>query len=124
MEWSGEFIGTDLGLSELKKALENELNRWGKGYELLYMSFKLGVVYAAMKNPKDEVFAVIQLWTYSSKHGELLTKTMTDDMGPAKSEPPKKLLKMLSPTTNEYALNWRKSAWKEFKNIPDEYKEK
>ena len=121
MGWSGEWVSSGLNLKEIKYELEKGLKNWGKDYELLYYSFKFGVVYAAMKAPDGEVFAVVQLWQYSSKKGELTTKTMTDDVGPAKCEPPKKLLKLLSPARTDYAKGWRKAAWSNFKNIPAEY---
>ena len=37
-------------------------------------------------------------------------------------EAPMKLLKMLSPTDNEYTIGWRKAAWSQFKKVPKEYK--
>jgi len=121
MGWGGEWVPTNMGLHGIKQALKEGLEKWGSGYELLYMSFKLGVVYAAMKAPDGEVFAAIQLWQYNSKSGELMTKTMTDASGPYKCEAPKKLLKLLSPTNEKYAIDWRKRAWSKFKNIPKEY---
>jgi hypothetical protein len=122
MGWSGQFVGLDLDLKEIKMFMYNDLKSWGKGFGLLYMSFKFGTVYAAMESPEGEIFAVVQLWKYSKSRGEITTKTMTEHVGPCNFEAPMKLLKMLSPTDSEYAIEWRKSAWSQFKKIPKEYR--
>lgn len=41
--------------------------------------------------------------------GEFYWNSMGETMGPCKTECPKRIINQLSPTDNEYALNWRKA---------------
>ena len=52
-----------------------------------------------------ERFAVVVL--VKRRPGEVITKVMTEDMGPYECAFPLSFLDLLSPTDNEYALNWR-----------------
>lgn len=51
-------------------------------------------------------------------------KDMDETMGPCESHCPERILKLLTPTDNEYALGWRKACWaniekrKARKNLP------
>lgn len=55
-----------------------------------------------------EVFAAICLTSVNNKsYYNFSYKDMTDDMGPCEDKCPKKILKLLSPTDNEYAIEWR-----------------
>lgn len=44
----------------------------------------------------------------SVKDGQFYYKDMTESMGPYQSNCPESILSLLSPTVNEYALDWRK----------------
>ncbi len=57
------------------------------------------------------VFAAIYLTSIDK--GEFSYKDMTEDMGPGEAKAPPLILNLLSPTTNEYASQWRTScrAW-------------
>ena len=44
----------------------------------------------------------------SRSNGEWCYKDMEESTGPCEAQAPQKLLDMLSPTTREYALSWRK----------------
>ena len=52
-----------------------------------------------------ERFAVVVL--VNRRDGMVYTKVMTEDMGPYECAFPLSFLDLLSPTDNEYALNWR-----------------
>lgn len=60
-----------------------------------------------------KVVAFVFLLDYrSSEPGyDIGYKDMDESMGPCESECPERILKILTPTTHEYALAWRKRCW-------------
>jgi len=44
-------------------------------------------------------------------------KDMEEPMGPYYYNCPERILKLLTPTTNEYALKWRKKCWERIKRL-------
>ncbi len=63
------------------------------------------------------VFAVVILLNYyKDGYYNFGYKDMSEDMGPCQSECPERILKLLTPTTSEYANDWRDRCWK---NISD-----
>lgn len=63
-------------------------------------------VYAAIRTSDGrEVFGLVLL---TERHaGILYTKPITDDMGPAEDRCPRRILDLLTPTTEPYAIEWR-----------------
>lgn len=62
------------------------------------------------KTGKTGIFALVCLVRYNKRDREGLIfgyKDMSETMGPSESECPAKILDLLDPTTNEYALAWR-----------------
>ncbi len=58
-----------------------------------------------------EVFAIVckVLWNPRSKSGENFGyKDMTENMGPCEDDCPRHIFDLLSPTSHEYALDWRR----------------
>lgn len=47
----------------------------------------------------------------SIENGEWGYKAMDETSGPYECAAPRSILKLLSPTSNEYALDWRKRCW-------------
>lgn len=83
-------------------------------HKCLASSVGLKVAYAAVeRTPTNgdpvEVFAVIFLLDYAPKEPvySFGYKDMTESEGPCYTECPERILKLLTPTTNEYALKWR-----------------
>lgn len=82
-------------------------------HKCLASSVGLKVAYAAVeRTPVNgdpvEVFAVIFLLGYAPKeHFDFGYKDMTEHDGPYYHECPERILKLLTPTDNEYALKWR-----------------
>ena len=71
------------------------------------------VYYAAAKitdsqKETEEVFAVVSLTSTKTDDGfNFGYKSMTEDMGPGYYDCPESILNLLSPTDDEYALEWR-----------------
>ena len=99
-----------------------------ENYEILKSAMVGSVYYAAVmplkrynketreeeQIPKKEriVFAVVFLTSVNRKdHYNFSYKDMSEDMGPYEYKCPISILKMLSPTKNEYALNWRRQCY-------------
>ena len=116
MGWTGVFnypTKAD-GKPDIKKFLddsfhwESETNK----FSVLKSSMVSSTYYAAIqKEPKDgspsSVFAVVTKTSYSSASGELCYKDMGEDEGPCEDKCPASILKLLTPTDNEFANGWR-----------------
>lgn len=84
-------------------------------YEVLKSSMKGSIYYAAVKKTKFSepekatVFAAICMTSVKLKdHFNFSYKDMDETCGPYYYDCPAGILELLSPTNNEYALNWRK----------------
>lgn len=66
---------------------------------------KLNVAYIAYETKQKEVIAIVCL--LHRKNGYFGYKDMDETMGPFSYDAPAKLLNILTPTTNEWALQWR-----------------
>ncbi len=65
-----------------------------------------GVYYAAMRSAKTgKVWALVVLTDFDN--GEFGYKSMDETCGPCCYDCPISILKLLSPTTDKYALEWR-----------------
>lgn len=105
MGWIGYFVNS------------NEINRkkecdklFSKQYEVLESKMVGNVYYAAIRNKKtNEVTAEVIL---TEKRGrEFFYKAMDETMCPSYYDCPKSILKLLTPTDFEWALEWRKKCW-------------
>lgn len=63
------------------------------------------VVYLAVKLDSGDIRAVVAL--YQLERGEVLEKTIPETYHPYYYKCPKRILDLLTPTTNEDALKWR-----------------
>ena len=123
MGWFGDFVGYDLTREELKTRLyliAGEIAKDNK-LQIVEKCFKSNETYVSFRNREGDVTAVVILYQYHKKEGELSTKTIHENDGPVYYKPTKKLLMSLTPTDKEWANEWRKESWKQFKNIPIEY---
>ena len=87
---------------------ENKDCKW----EILKSAMRGSVYYAACKRTKPDgsshVFGLVCLTSVdNSDYCNFNYKDMSEDMGPRQCDCPKSILKLLSPTDNEYALAWR-----------------
>ena len=65
-------------------------------------------IYEPLPEDEQKVFAVVFLTSVDSKdYFNFAYKDMDESMGPCYYDCPKSILDLLSPTDNEYALNWR-----------------
>lgn len=61
---------------------------------------------------KDDIVGVVVLTRIDRRDGYFMTKVMEETAGPYYYEAPKSILKQLSPTTDENAIQWRQQCWK------------
>lgn len=92
-----------------KAYLDNQLNQ---GLNKVLRSAIVGRTeyYAAVQIPNGDVFAVICLLKYEPRAKDGRTfgyKDMDEACGPYVTRCPKQILVLLTPTTNQYALEWR-----------------
>jgi hypothetical protein len=102
-----EAIATECGESWLARVVDcaRKPLRYEDGY----------AAYAAVRDADDpsRVFGLVVLYSTSTSNWggvngrTLYTKAITEDMGPAEDECPARILKLLTPTENEYASQWR-----------------
>jgi len=94
------------GKVDRKKEIDSKFNE----NDTVVKSAMVGsTYYAAIKNTNtNEVFAYIALTSQDDRHGfNFGYKDMDETCGPYESKCPNSILKLLSPTTNEWALQWR-----------------
>ena len=78
-----------------------------ENFEILEHSLKKNVIYTETKNKKRNIIYA-EVFLYSIKDREISFKGLTEFSGPYNYNCPKKILKMLSPTDDIYALEWRR----------------
>lgn len=93
-------------------------NHWDKDKCIVLKSQMVGSTYYAAIQKKDtgEVFAAIVLTSVDNKdyyNYNFSYKSMDDTYGPNQTDCPKSILKLLSPTDNEVANNWRKQCYEQ-----------
>jgi len=67
---------------------------------------------------KREVFAVVCLLDYKpNDYYNFGYKDMEESEGPYYYNCPERILRLLTPTTNEYALKWRKKCWERIESL-------
>lgn len=94
-----------------QKILDFFKERWdSEKIEILDCSTVKKVAYMAMrKKDTNEVFALVCLINYSREPMyNFGYKDMDETMGPCYYECPERILNLLTPTTFEYAIEWRK----------------
>ena len=102
-----------------KEIKEEIINREFSGCKIHAISIpKWGEAYVAFSNdrltdPNAIHCAVVKIVCNTST--EIGFKVMDESMGPFYYNCPKKILKMLSPTEYENAIEWREECWKNFK---------
>lgn len=66
-----------------------------------------GTFYAAVRNADGETWGLVVLTQWSKGYYNYTYKAMDEGMGPNESKAPARVLDALSPTTSEYATEWR-----------------
>lgn len=94
----------------VKETNDSEIYKW----TILDFAIKNNTLYFVGENKVTKIkMAFVDLFRTSSH--ELFVKNLNEEMGPYESNCPKKILKQLTPTDNEIALEWRKRCWNNFK---------
>ena len=101
------------GSIDRKASLDYELfTRW-EGHENAHKLLKSSMVgttyYAAAQNSKGQIYGLVVLTSMDNNdYFNLRYKDMDETMGPGPDNCPASILKLLSPTDHEWALDWRK----------------
>jgi len=79
-----------------------------KNFKTAYMAYKITDKHLGT----SETIALVCLLSYAPKsYYNFGYKDMDEGCGPCECDCPEKILKLLTPTTNEYALKWREACW-------------
>lgn len=110
MGWTSMYTGfSSKDSKKIKDFLINEWERCGN-FRVLDYSKKGNTVYMAVESfAKKDVFATVTLISFHD--GEFYWKDMDESMGPCQYDCPQRILKKLTPTEYEYALDWRRHCW-------------
>lgn len=99
-------------LSDRKRFLDDNINNGNGNLHVLKSMMRGTVYYAAVKHGND-IFGTVAK-TYLDQ-GELIFDLISEDEGPYYTECPVSILKMLTPTENEYAKQWRDNCYEVIK---------
>lgn len=130
MGWTGLPIcnANKMRMSEIKQLLIDEFTYKFREKDdttvkttVSYISLKFGEAYLACRTIRekeeiiiyDHTFAAVVLWR--ALKNEFMYKAMDESEHPYYYNAPKKLIKMLSSTTSENELEWRKQVLSRFK---------
>lgn len=86
-------------------------------HKVLRSCMKGFTYYAAMEctylngRPREVVGIITLVKLAPKSYYNFSYKDMTENFGPYRCECPESILKLLTPTQNEYALRWRKDCW-------------
>jgi hypothetical protein len=90
-----------------------------------YKEAYAAILYKNKTKGTEEVFAATYLINFNRSYDyNFGYKDMSENSGPGMINCPERILKLLTPTDNEYAIQWRKDNWerinkrKEMKKIP------
>ncbi len=70
-----------------------------------------------------EVFAMVCLLHYTKGFNNFGYKDMEESMGPYERECPERILKLLTPTDNQHAQEWRKDCWEHIRQSRKKFRE-
>ncbi len=114
MGWTGHYLGYNpKGQARIDQAIIQE------GYEYKERDRESHVIDASMRGNtiylavnytdntgRNEVYGAVILTGYGD--GFFDTKGISENMGPCECDCPKRIINKLTPTDNEYALDWRR----------------
>lgn len=116
MGWTGtyRYWANPKGAERIKAAIEQEGyfgESDGRKWDVIDSALCGNTVYLAVhftdsNKGTDIVYGAVILTGY--RNGEFFTKSMNEDCGPYECNCPKRILDKLSPTENEWAIEWRK----------------
>ena len=111
MGWDGTYTNKyKNGKVDVKGFLDEE---YSKGCYSVLKSSMVGSIYYAAVKKGDDVFALVCQTSTRKKDGcNVFFKAESEEVGPGYYDCPKSIMKLLTPTTDEYALAWR--GWVEY----------
>lgn len=93
-----------------RKVLDSSLIKFHTWYAALEITDK--------ETGARDVIALVVLVHWNENNAYPLSyKEMSEDSGPGMCECPEKILKLLTPTTSQYAIGWRKACWDRINSI-------
>ena len=104
MGWDGVYRGKGIETAAEKAADDM------RGLEIVAQSSSGSTFYFAVRSQTQPgvIFAAVVL--RETRTREIMSKILTDDMGPCECKPSAKVLDALTPTESPYALRWRERA--------------
>lgn len=107
MGWTS-YYATHFKNGKIDREAECLENLRSDKFDVLKSAMVGSTFYAAIKNKQSgDVFGAVIL-TKTERGQEFYYKPLDEDSGPCETKCPKSILKLLTPTTNKYALEWRK----------------
>jgi len=102
MGWTGLYRRDIKTISDRRRVLLDELNQ---DNNIIDISNKGNTFYVAYKTKDNDVSALVVLT--SKNKDEFLYKVIGESCMPYQFDCPKRILKLLTPTNNDYANQWR-----------------
>lgn len=102
-----QFFEKEFGYTDKETGVYHKVLECAATFTEAYLAIEVGDA----SGPK-EVFAVVYLLSYRPKdYFNFGYKDMSEDMGPYYYNCPEHILKLLTPTENKLALEWREKCW-------------
>lgn len=103
-------------VAEVRAYFEEGINA-SMNYRVLKASLVGGIVYAAVERPTEDgtkVFAATFITSVDhDSYYNFSYKELDETAGPCYCDCPASILKLLTPTTCEFALKWREECWRQ-----------
>jgi len=109
-----EFFERAFNYDKPDEGRSGNIIRFSSTWTTAYIAYEVKIPATAESPAKRDVIAIVCLLRHvpNAKDGYTFGyKDMTENMGPYESKCPKTILNLLTPTTSEYAINWRKRCW-------------
>jgi len=113
MGWDGNSLWDFGNMKDYMKKNYNWSNEFSTSKLLDYAVVNRQTVYAAIET--TDRFGVRTVWAdvilFRFTRTDYMKKDIEESMGPGEDDCPLRILKLLTPTTKEYALDWRKRCY-------------
>jgi len=93
-----------------KAEMDNIIKKYSKGKIILKSTMVGNIYYAAIRHNDNSVYAMVVIT--SVKKDEFTYKSLSEFEGPLYYTCPLSILKLLTPTDDEYANKWREACYK------------
>lgn len=101
-------------LSQAPASERREIDAIAAPHEVVRASKVGSVWYVAAR--RNGIISALIILTSRNRDGSWSYKDLSEDMDPTAADAPPAILDCLSPTTDEYAINWRDQCWLNYEN--------